>query len=184
MKRNVLSMVLLALAIMVSAQAKVEIGLKGGVNLASLSSDNEDLESNVTAYHGGAYGLIKVAKFGIQPEALFSKRGGDDIDMNYLDVPVIFKLYLAGGINLQAGPQFGILLNAEDDQGEDVKDFISNSDLSAAVGAGWDLPMGLNITARYIIGIKDVNEFPGSSDDIKNNTFQLSLGYSLFKVGN
>jgi len=182
MKKIVLSMLMLTIVTCAYSQAKFELGLKGGLNLASLSSDDDNVDSNVTAYHAGAYGLIKIAKFGIQPEALFSKRGGDAVDLGYLDIPVMVKYYIAGGLNLQAGPQFGVLLNAEDEDGNDVSDCIKGSDISAAVGAGLDLPMGLNLTARYIIGISDVND--GGAEEITNNTFQFSVGYSLFKLGN
>lgn len=179
MKKIFLSVVLVAFATLGFSQAKVELGLKGGVNMASLRGGGGD---NITAYHGGAYGLIKITKFGIQPEALFSKRGAEAVDLAYLDIPVMFKFYIAGGLNVQAGPQFGVLLNAENEDGDDVKDFLEGSDLSAALGAGLDLPMGLNLTARYVIGLKDVNGVSGG-DELKANTFQLSVGYSLFKVG-
>jgi hypothetical protein len=181
MKKSILSVLMLTMVMAVSAQARFELGVKGGVNLASLNSDDSNTDGNVTAYHGGAYGLIKIAKFGIQPEVLFSKRGSEEVDLGYLDIPIIAKYYVAGGFNLQAGPQFGVLLNAENDNGDDVSDFLKGSDLSAAVGAGLDLPMGLNLTARYIIGISDVNDVGG--DKITNNVFQLSVGYSLFKLG-
>jgi hypothetical protein len=179
MKKIFLSVVLVAFATLGFSQAKVELGLKGGVNMASLNGGGGD---NITAFHGGAYGLIKITKFGIQPEALFSKRGADAVDLGYLDVPVMLKFYIAGGLNVQAGPQFGILLNAEDEDGNDVKGALENSDLSLAVGAGFDAPFGLNVTARYVAGLKDINNVSGAGE-LKANTFQLSVGYSLFKVG-
>ncbi len=179
MKRTLFAIAIIFISTASFSQAKVEIGAKGGINLSSLSGNN--VGDNVTAYHGGAYTLIKITKFGIQPEALFSKRGSDKVDLSYLDVPVMLKFYVAGGFNLQAGPQFGIILNAEDEDGQDLKSALENSDLSAAFGAGIDLPMGLNVTGRYIIGLKDVDKGTG---EVKNNMFQLSVGYSLFKLGN
>ena len=167
-------------SVLTYGQAKVELGLKGGVNMNDLSGDTGD---NLTAFHGGAYGLIKISKLGIQPEALFSKRGSEEVNMSYLDVPVILKLYLAGGLNLQAGPQFGINLNAKNEEGKNISYQVKSSDLSVAVGAGVDLPMGLNITARYLIGMSDIGKDTGI-EDIKANTFQFSIGYRLFKLGN
>ncbi len=179
MKKVFLSILFASLVIVGYSQAKVELGLKGGVNMATLKGSAGD---NITAFHGGAYGLIKITKFGIQPEALFSKRGDDAVDLAYLDIPVMLKFYLAGGLNVQAGPQFGVLLNAEDEDGNDVSSFLEGSDISAAAGLGLDLPMGLNLTARYIVGLKDVNS--GGGAEFKANTFQFSVGYSLFKLGN
>ena len=63
-----------------------------------------------------------------------------------------------------------------------MKDGLKNSDLSAALGAGWDAPFGLQFTARYVIGLSDNNDGI-SNEDIKNKTFQLSIGYTLFKLG-
>ena len=180
MKKIFLATVLVGITTVAFSQAKVEIGLKGGVNMASLNGDNLNSD-NVTAFHGGAYALIKITKLGIQPEMLFSKRGDDQVDLGYIDIPVMVKFYLAGGLNVQAGPQFGVLLNAEDSNGDDIKGSLKNSDLSAVMGLGWDLPFGLNLTGRYIIGLSDVNE---TGPSIKGNTFQLSVGYKLFKVGN
>jgi len=183
MKKIFLSVLFVAIATFGFTQAKVEIGLKAGLNLAELSGNDNVAGDNITAFHGGAYGLIKISKIGIQPEVLFSKRGNDEVDLGYLDIPVMLKFYVAGGLNLQAGPQFGVLLNAEDSDGADVKGLLKSSDMSAAVGAGVDLPMGLSVTGRYIIGISDVNDSVGGGE-IKGNTFQFSVGYRLFKVGN
>ena len=182
MKKVLLSITLFAIVSFSFGQLKAELGIKGGVNLSSLSGN--DVGENITAYHGGAYVMAKFTKLAVQAEGLFSKRGSERIDLDYLDVPLIFKIYLAAGLNLQAGPQFGILLskNATDGLGNSINQYIENSDISATVGAGWDLPFGLNLTARYLIGLKDVNTQPDTAE-IKNNTFQLSIGYQLFKLG-
>ena len=176
----ILTLALVAVSCLSMAQAKVELGLKGGINMSSLSGNTGD---NITAYHGGAYGMIKITKFAIQPEALFSKRGTDNIDLGYLDIPIMLKMYLAGGLNVQAGPQFGVLLSkdAKDDQGNNLNGFLKGSDLSIGTGLGLDLPFGLNLTARYLIGVSDVTD--GSGPEIKGNTFQFSVGYSLIGAG-
>jgi len=90
------------------------------------------------------------------------------------------KLYLPLGLNLQAGPQFGVLLSAESD-GDDVKEEFKNADMSAALGAGWDAPFGLRINARYIIGLNDISE--DGDSEVQNRVFQVSLGYKLFGLG-
>ncbi|GAB4236382.1 MAG: hypothetical protein Tsb0034_11000 [Ekhidna sp.] len=183
MKKTLLSLSFVLVSVIAFSQAKVEIGLKAGANFANTDIDGAE---SITAFHGGAYGLIKITKIGIQPELLWSKQGnsfsgGGEYNLNYVNIPVMLKLYLVGGLNLQAGPQFGILMNAEDEDGDDIKEDLKNSDLSAALGAGWDAPFGLNFTARYVLGLSDINDDGG--DSIKNSTFQLSVGYRLFKLG-
>ncbi|MFY0598454.1 MAG: PorT family protein [Cyclobacteriaceae bacterium] len=188
---------ILCLSILISSvcfgQAKAEFGLKGGLNLASLSSDVKTVDlSGKTGYHFGGYALIKVLSFGIQPEILYSTKGttislknvaGDfSQDYTYLDIPVMFKLYTVAGLNVQAGPQFGMLLSTSGKNADGSKisksDFKS-SDTSAAFGLGWDAPFGLNLTARYVLGLSDI----GKSAELKNRTFQLSVGFRLAGLG-
>jgi len=184
MKKTVLTLSLALFALVGFGQAKLEIGLKAGANFANTNVDDAN---SITSFHGGAYGLIKLANIGIQPELLFSKQGsefsgGGEVDLSYVNVPVMLKFYFPGGINLQAGPQFGILTKAENEDGDDLKDSLKGSDISVGVGAGWDAPFGLQANVRYIFGISDINDVAGN-DEVKNNTFQVSIGYSLFKLG-
>lgn len=185
------------------SQAKFELGLKGGLNLANLSTDVDATYDSRTGYHLGAYTLIKIANIGIQPELLYSAQGtnysfaqiNQDLqsDLKYLTVPVMLKFYLPLGLNLQAGPQFGFLVSAEGDEvlidgqqvtvnsARDISDQLNDSDISAVLGAGWDLPFGLNIAARYLIGLNDISV--SDAEDSKNRVFQVSVGFRLFKVG-
>lgn len=183
MKKTLLTLSLALLSVVAFSQASVGIGLKGGANFANASTDVST--DGITSYHVGAYGLIKLANIGIQPEVLFSKQGasasGDDLDLSYVNIPVMLKFYLPAGLNLQAGPQFGMLTKAEDSDG-DIKDQFKNSDLAAAVGAGWDAPFGLQVGARYVFSLSDNSDVPGF--EYKNKTFQIYLGYSLFNLGN
>lgn len=179
MKKLVLSLFFLAITCAAFSQASVSIGLKAGANFANTNIAGAE---SITSFHGGAYGLIKLTKIGVQPEILFSKQGSDGVDLNYVNIPVMVKYYLAAGLNFQVGPQFGVLMNAEDGNGNDIKNGLKNSDLSAAVGAGWDAPFGLNFTARYVFGLSDINDGV-TNTDVKNKMFQLSVGYRLFKLG-
>lgn len=184
MKKTLLTLSMVLVASIAFSQAKIELGLKGGANFAN--TDISGAES-ITAYHAGLYGMVKIANIGIQPELLLSKQGsefpaGGEFNLNYVNIPVMFKYYLPMGLNFQAGPQFGFLLKAEDQAGNDLKDGLKSSDLSAAVGAGWDAPFGLSFTARYVMGLSDINDTAGASS-VKNKMFQLSLGYRLFKLG-
>lgn len=180
------------------AQAQFALGLKGGLNIAKfdISQGTSNID-NRTGYHGGAFALIKFAKFGIQPEILFSKQGSEfsidtdtyEANFDYINIPVLLKLYLVAGLNIQAGPQFGFLTTSEIKSTvggitstEDVKDQLNKkSDTSIAVGAGWDLPFGLTLDARYNIGLSDFKL--NSGPDLKNKVIQISLGYKFIKLG-
>lgn len=192
MKKLLVVAVLVMGSVGAYAQAGIGIGVKGGLNFAKLDG-TAGVQSNFesrTGYHFGAFTLIKIGKVGIQPEVLFSKQGSkvakpntDDVDANfsYINIPVIVKLYTIAGINLQVGPQFGFLSRAEIDN-QDVSGSFKNSDLSLALGAGWDLPFGLKIDARYNLGLSKIED-DASYQNIKNQVIQLSVGYTLFKLG-
>ncbi len=201
MQKLIITGILAIAMVSANAQAKFELGLKGGLNLANLSTDVDASYESRTGYHIGAYTLIKAANIGVQPELLFSTQGSDytqfgqDLksELKYFTIPVMLKYYFPLGLNLQLGPQFGFLVNAQGDivtedgnqqitvqSGQDIANQFKDSDISAVLGAGWDLPFGLNIAARYLIGINDISE---GDDDSKNRVFQVSVGFRLFKVG-
>ncbi len=181
------------------SQAEVAVGVKGGLNFASLNVSQSAGQNynNRTGYNFGAFALFKFGKIGLQPEVLFSKQGTkysvntSDFDENfdYINVPILLKLYTVAGINLQLGPQIGFLTAAQAKQTAngvssttDLKSFYKNNDISLAMGLGWDLPFGLSIDARYNLGLSKINN--GSNpNDIKNQVFQLTAGYKLFKFG-
>lgn len=172
-------------------QAEFSLGVKGGLNFAKFNV--EDIGGSVkgkTGFHGGAFALVKFTKIGIQPELIFSQQGskftfdGSDVESNfdYINIPVILKIYLLAGLNLQVGPQFGFLSKAEID-GQDVKSSFKGADTSLGIGVGWDLPLRFTIDARYNLGLSKIEDDP-VFDTIKNQVIQVSLGYKLFKFGN
>lgn len=194
MKKTLITLSLVLVSAFAFGQASVSIGLKGGANFANAdaAATTNISTDGITSFHGGAYGLIKLANIGIQPEVLFSKQGSefdtgfgvDEFDLTYVNIPVMLKLYMPLGLNIQAGPQFGLLTNAEDRDGDDIKENFKNSDLAAAIGAGWDAPFGVQVGARYVFSLSDnADSVDDPNFEYKNKTFQLYLGYSLFKLG-
>jgi hypothetical protein len=197
-----LSLMLVAIASSQPALAQVQfsLGIKGGVNFANLdvNSSVSDNYKNRTGFHGGAFALFKITAFAVQPELIFSQQGSkvsfssQDINANfsYLNIPIMAKFYLPLGLNLQLGPQFGFLTTAESDYNPisgaqtttDLKEYYKNSDVSIGMGIGWDLPMKLSIDARYNLGVTEIED-NASLSQTKNQVFQISLGYKLFKFG-
>lgn len=182
-----------------NAQAQFALGIKAGPNFANIDA-NSSIGANYknrTGFHGGAFALIKLTKIGIQPELLFSQQGstvkfnsGDgEANFDYINIPIILKLYTVAGINLQIGPQFGFLSGGEVKNTvngittiQDAKDFYKGSDFSAALGLGWDLPFGLTLDARYNLGLSKIND-GSNSDKAKNQVFQISAGFKIIKIG-
>lgn len=162
--------------VFVNAQ-EVKFGFKGGLNFASLINDTQDLQSDTrTGYHLGAVLQVSVLKtFAVQGEILYSAQGTDQINIDYINVPILAKLKLASIFSIEAGPQFGFLVN------DDLKDIFFNQlksepiDFSFALGAGVEFGAFFG-QIRYNIGITDVVE----NSDSRHSNFQLSVGYYIF----
>lgn len=201
MKSRILLIVLLSAFISFQgfSQAQFAIGLKGGVNLSKF--DIKQGASNIenrTGFNAGAFALVKITSFGIQPEVLFSRQGSTftfdarnyEANFDYITVPILFKLYVPLGLNLQLGPQFSFLSiadlkNATTAAADDPKT-LKKQDYAIAVGAGWDLPFGLTVDARYNFGLSDIKVQPSTATNpiaIKNKVLQISVGYKLIKLG-
>jgi hypothetical protein len=184
MMKKILLLLGIAAINYISFGQKIDIGIKGGVNFSKL--DIPDIQtSNKTGYHLGAYSLFKFGNLGLQPEIIFSQQGSkvdlEDWDTKYINIPIILKLYLGGGFNLQAGPQFGFLNKAELD-GNSIEDDLKSADVSIGLGLGWDTPIGIKLDARYNLGVTDNSDDP-AYETIKSQVFQISLGFGIFKLG-
>lgn len=183
----------------VSANAQsIAIGLKGGLNFANLNgSSATEVYGNRTGYHFGAFTLIKLSKIGIQPEIIYSKQGSTvtvsstnfDSNFDYFNIPILLKLYTVAGLNIQVGPQFGFVSGAQYPVGpsgnqtlQDITNKLKGSDISIAMGLGVDLPFGLTVDGRYNLGVTSNNN-DSSIPAIKNQVFQFSVGYKIFKLG-
>jgi hypothetical protein len=205
---------------------KMEVGAKAGLNLCGLglSSDGKLVGAKyngLTSFHVGAYGSIRFKKYGIQPEIVFSKQGqtyntpnytGLRTELNYINIPIMFKYYPFGGVSIQVGPQIGFLMSAKGDLvqvysspigtslgaaslNQDLKGYLNSADFSIAFGAGFELPAGLNLTFRYNYGVNNINKYSGSNTGgtslspsfsvatTQNQVIQISIGKKLYKIG-
>ena len=110
-----------------------QFGIKGGMNVSSLSNDAglEDSSSKIGFNAGVFLNAPLAANFSIQPEVLYNNLGSKvtltDFDINndnytaeysrhldYISVPVMFQYNATPAFYLEAGPQFSFLLDARD----------------------------------------------------------------------
>ena len=133
----------------VKAQEEVQFGVKGGLNLSTISTDSDFISFDSKAcIQFGIVAEIPISEsFSFQPEILYDCLGADyefddifdlptettkaaadysgTIKLSYLNIPLMAKYYVAEGFSLEAGPQVGFLLSAKDeyeypgDSGED-----------------------------------------------------------------
>ncbi len=186
-----------------SAQEYVMFGVKGGINSSTFSGDgfgDFDNPDARTSFNLGLLAEIPLSdKFSVQPEVLYSGQGYDiasrndandvEYQLDYINVPVLAKLYLVDGLSLEAGPQVGFLVNSEIDSnpsgdGGDVpldEDQFNKVDLSVALGASYKFRGGFFVNARYNFGLSDVYDDSYSglfrNSDVKHSVLQGGIGF-------
>ena len=87
-------------------------------------------------------------------------------------------------ISVHAGPQFGILVSAKEDEDgdkEDIKDDFKTTDFGLALGAEADLPANFGVGLRYVFGLTNVIKEDMSFDDteLKNGVFQIYVKFRI-----
>ncbi len=176
MKKAIASLIMLFIFNSLNAQT-LKFGLKAGANFANLEGNNVE-GSTYTSFHFGALMEVKLLEnLSIQPELVYSSQGTkideaafDDINYNYITVPVLAKFYLTKNkLSFEAGPQFSFLVN------EDVAAQFEGEtfDFGIAGGLGYNITEHFLLQARYIAGLTEASR----NADVTNRVIQLSLGY-------
>jgi len=173
----------------------IHAGLKVGSNINKISGQSFKDEFTY-GYHAGAFLQIGLgSKWTIQPEILYNQVNTDttnrfselyklsinkisDIKLSYLSIPVLLNYNLGNNFALQAGPQFGILLDQNRDLLQNGKDAFSKGDFSMLAGVQIKLS-SLRIYGRYVIGLSNLNDID-NQDKWKSQSIQLGLGLTIF----
>ena len=171
----------------------MSFGVKGGVNFATVSGSDIDTPESRTSFHVGVVGEFPLADIlSLQVEALYSGQGfeyefegsdGDKAEMqlDYINVPVLAKVYIIKGLSIEAGPQFSFLVNEEadlnpnSDDGDFDMDEAETFEFGVAAGLTFQTEMGLFATGRYNVGLTEIYQ----DVDAKNSVFQLGIGYKF-----
>jgi hypothetical protein len=185
MKKTLLILSLVSISVLAFSQDDNSVGLKAGVNIATIGGDAAGIESKI-GFHLGIFGIIKPAKgFGVQPEFVFSRQGAQassnsDVKINYdyINVPVMFNFYPTENFYLQAGPQLGFLASAKvkfEDESEDLADQLNKVDFAMGFGLGFDLE-SMIIGFRYNAGLNSTAKDVPSDESYPNQVIQFSIG--------
>lgn len=176
--------------------AQFHIGIKGGANI--LKIDGVSFKDKFEyGYHIGGFAEIGLGKkFGIQPEVLFSQvstsvdsnykhvyqnvfnSAQSSVNLGYLTIPIILNYKLIGNfLSLQAGPQFGVLINQDKNLLQNGGEAFKRGDFAMVGGAQVKLS-AIRLTGRYVVGLNNINDID-NQDKWKSQGFQLSLGLAL-----
>lgn len=181
-------MFLIAVAILFTtvtfAQNRPQFGVKGGLNIASESTEDGSTDSRA-GIHLGLFMENQIARMiDFQPELLYSMQGGESqgtVDrFDYITLPLIFKFYTGQGrrFSIDVGPQFGYMISAKYESGGNTVNLYDNDrlkkfDASLGVGVSYKLNGGFDLGIRFLSGMTKLYE----GIDNKNSVVQIGAGY-------
>jgi len=192
--KNFILIALLHICLYAGAQEKFSLGIKVGQNFSSVNSVAVDRHS--ASYHGGIAGQIGITnKISLVTEVLLSQTklstnpsieevfGNNTLKpetyhLNYLILPLLIQVKPFPMLSLQAGPQYGMLLDQKKDGIENAQLVFKNGEFSLVGGAKVNLG-GLFVYGRYVVGLENINEFQDQTK-WKTTQWQLGIGLNVF----
>ena len=197
------------LSLFLTPLAHAQFGIKGGLNVAELTGRDGETSSYKPFYHVGIfYQANLLGPLSIQPEVQYSLQGGNlksaytdyDSQLHYLTVPILAKLTV-GPVFVEAGPQFGVLLSANQsgnlqvgftpdgmpaygNQSRPASSEFKRGDFSVVGGVGLKLSSGFSLGGRLVAGLNDINDAKNLScindPKLQNRVFQV---YAALQFG-
>jgi len=201
--KRIITLVLLAVAMTVSAQAQgIKFGIKGGLNITKMSFSEDVIKSdNKTGFFVGPTVKVSLpAGFGADIAALYDQRSADVTGVNSntgatsstattetikqksIQIPVNLRYNIGlssmAGIYLAAGPQFGFPVSDKVYNTKVGEYRLKDASLSINFGAGLSLMGHLEVGFTYNLAAGKSGEFKDWNDvDTHNNAWQISAAY-------
>lgn len=180
--------VMACLLLAIPAQAQVQFGLKGGLDISKLDNNVGD---NATGFFVGPMldVTLPIVGLGIDVAALYSQSGMDvnnksSEKLKSIEIPVNLKWTLGlgstFGVFIAAGPQFGFSLN---DGWKELMEETNKNFVSVNVGAGLKLLRHLQVGVNYNIGASKLGDIIVNTSEgnlrsgVRKNSWQVSLAY-------
>ena len=192
MKTKIVLVVVITFLSIAAFAQKVQIGFKGGATVNKLTGKTFKEEFSF-GYHIGAFGSIGLSKkLALQPEILINQINVDtssnfstiykfnklnNVQLKYLTIPILLNYNANKLITLQAGPQFGVLINKRNTFLENGKNAFKSGDLAMLGGVQLNLG-GFKAYARYTVGLNNINDID-NKDDWKSQSIQVGVGFKL-----
>jgi Outer membrane protein beta-barrel domain len=101
----------------------------------------------------------------------------DNVQLKYLTIPVLLNYNANKVITLQAGPQFGILMNKSSTFLENGKNAFKAGDLAMVGGIQLNL-LSFKVYGRYTVGLNSINDID-NKDQWKSQSIQVGVGFKL-----
>ena len=194
--KKILTIAVLFAALMtaVPAKAEVKFGLKGGLNLTSMSLDaNAISKSNQAGFFIGptVKFTLPIVGLGFDASALYDQRKAEVDDTSIKQQSIQIPINLRYGIGLGstasiyffAGPQFGFNVGDKDIKTDVGNWTFKSSNISANVGLGLMLLGHLQVSANYNFGLGKTGELTENTipnqikENGKLNAWQIGVAY-------
>jgi opacity protein-like surface antigen len=186
-------------------QTKKQFGLKAGFNflyLPTFKTSDQSFSSNTGFFVGGYYSL-PAKRIGYRSEIIFSRQGYDyktstqsgSAKLDYIVLPQLMTMNITRFLQLHAGGQIALLLNAGVDSTanpsstpsfERIKDYYTKLNYGFAGGVEIRPFAGLQVGGRYNLFFNFLSDaqsppayVPDYSGNLKNGLVQLYVGYQF-----
>lgn len=187
-KSFILSLILILVGTSLAKAQGFYIGPKVGMNISTITKSTYSkarVRQNLGLFAG--YRVSNILAF--QAEVLYSWQGAkstvndEKTSLNYLKIPVLAKVFIVGGLNIEAGLSFNFLSTAKvkgtNEQGNDynhsVKSGAKGFDLSIPVGLNYEFSRWFDIGVRY--DISTVRVWEESNNKARNGNWSINLGF-------
>ena len=170
----------------------IHFGVKAGANFQKIQGIPFK-EKFTFGYQAGAFAAIGfTSKIGIQPEILFSSVNADTatqfstvygfkkidkVKLNMLDIPILLNIKAAQFLTIQAGPQFSVIIDKNQNLLKNGETAFKQGNISAVAGLQFNLTK-FKIYGRYVAGLKNLNNV-NNSNEWKNRNIQVGIGFKI-----
>jgi len=158
-------------------------GLKAGANISTLTGGDDSSLNTRNSFYVGVFREMQLIPklIYLQPELQYSSQGfssdktGSDVDtsIDYLNIPIVGRIYFLKLFSFDAGPQFGFKVGDNIDGA--ASDNVESFDLAGAFGLNINLPFGLSVNTRYVMGFSEVIQ----NTDLKTEVFQVGASFKF-----
>lgn len=211
MTKTRLLALLLVLNTICALSQENRFGIKAGFNYSSVVGDlTEGLKFRFSGHAGVFMEFDLSERLKFQPELLYSSQGfqfssdlasienpgtstnqndfRNNVQLNFLTIPLLMKFGINDRLDAQVGPQFGFLINQviktknlnesnSDSDDKSVRNGDFQLDYGAALGLGIKLNENFALSPKAYIGLRNrLNGLGGNAYNV-NVALQLSLGY-------
>lgn len=207
MKKNFfLSIPFLLFFISGYSQKELEFGIKGGINLSEIRSNEFQNKEGLTGYHLGALvSLHMVSRFSLETGLGYSTQGGiaefsnevgktrAEMELDYLQLPVMLKIAVFPKMSLNAGTFLNFLVHEEmraDHTSPFLYSFLpigpieiqydtNDLEVNAAFGLNYELSSRFCLYTTFVQGLTNAVELGEGSVKARNRTYQVGIGYQF-----